>query len=43
MTAANLQKVVETVERVYGVWFPGDLVNILDCALEWFDDNRGNA
>ncbi|QXE22655.1 metallophosphoesterase [Richelia sinica FACHB-800] len=43
MTAANLQKVVETVGRVDGVYFAGDLVNIPDRASEWFDDNRGNA
>jgi hypothetical protein len=43
MTAANLQKVVETVGKVDGVWFAGDLVNVPDRASEWFDDNRGNA
>jgi hypothetical protein len=43
MTAANLQKVVETVGRVDAVWFAGDLVNISDRASEWFDDNRGGA
>lgn len=43
MTAANLQKVVETVGRVDGVWFAGDLVNVSDRASEWFDDNRGGA
>lgn len=43
MTAANLQKVVETVGRVDGVWFAGDLINVPDRASEWFDDNRGNA
>lgn len=43
MTAANLQKVVETVGKIDGVWFAGDLVNIPDRASEWFDDNRGNA
>ncbi|WP_242037826.1 metallophosphoesterase [Tolypothrix sp. FACHB-123] len=43
MTAANLQKVVETVGRVDGVWFAGDLINISDRASEWFDDNRGGA
>ena len=43
MTAANLQKVVETVGQVDGVWFAGDLVNVSDRASEWFDDNRGNA
>ncbi|HLP90916.1 MAG TPA: metallophosphoesterase [Nostocaceae cyanobacterium] len=43
MTAANMQKVVETVGKVDGVFFAGDLVNIPDRASEWFDDNRGNA
>ena len=43
MTAANLQKVAETVGRVDAVFFAGDLVNIPDRASEWFDDNRGNA
>ncbi|BAY12580.1 metallophosphoesterase [Calothrix sp. NIES-2098] len=43
MTAANLQKVVETVGRVDAVWFAGDLVNVSDRASEWFDDNRGGA
>jgi Calcineurin-like phosphoesterase len=43
MVAANLQKVVETVEQVDAVWFAGDLVNISDRASEWFDDNRGGA
>ena len=41
MVAANLQKVVETVGRVDGVWFAGDLVNVSDRASEWFDDTRG--
>ncbi|HAZ49196.1 MAG TPA: metallophosphoesterase [Cyanobacteria bacterium UBA11369] len=43
MTAANLQKVVETVGRVDAVFFAGDLVNVPDRASEWFDDNRGCA
>jgi len=43
MTAANLQKVVETVGRVDAVFFVGDLVNVPDRASEWFDDNRGGA
>ncbi len=43
MTAANLQKVVETVGRVDGVFFAGDLVNIADRASEWFDDLRKGA
>jgi Calcineurin-like phosphoesterase len=43
MTAANLQKVVETVGRVDAVFFAGDLVNVADRASEWFDSNLGNA
>ena len=43
MTAANLQKVVETVGKVDAVFFAGDLVNIVDRASEWFDDRRGGA
>ncbi|WP_414543421.1 metallophosphoesterase family protein [Nostoc sp. CCY0012] len=43
MTAANLQKVVETVGRVDAVWFAGDLINVSDRASEWFDDQRGGA
>jgi hypothetical protein len=43
MTAANLQKVVETIGRVDAVFFAGDLVNIPDRASEWFDDSRGGA
>lgn len=43
MTAANLQKVVETVGRVDAIFFAGDTVNIPDRASEWFDDNRGGA
>jgi len=43
MTAANLQKVVETIGRVDAVFFAGDLVNVPDRASEWFDDNRGSA
>lgn len=43
MTAANLQKVVETVGQVHGVWLAGDLVNVSDRASEWFDDSRGGA
>ena len=38
MTPANLQKVEETVGRVDGVFFAGDLVNVPDRASEWFDD-----
>ncbi len=43
MTAANLQKVVETVGAIDAVFLAGDLVNIPDRASEWFDDHRGNA
>lgn len=43
MTAANLQKVVETVGRVDAVFFAGDLVNVSDRASEWFDHNQGGA
>ncbi|MEQ9672097.1 metallophosphoesterase family protein [Coleofasciculus sp. G2-EDA-02] len=43
MTAANLQKVAETVGNVDAVFLAGDLVNIPDRASEWFDDNRGGA
>lgn len=43
MTAANLQKVAATIDRVDGVFIAGDLINIADRASEWFDDNRGRA
>ncbi len=43
MTAANLQKVQETISRVDAVFFAGDLQNVPDRASEWFDDNRGGA
>lgn len=43
MTAANLQKVIETVGQVDAVFMAGDLVNVPDRASEWFDDNRGGA
>ncbi|XGB43853.1 MAG: hypothetical protein LVS60_09325 [Nodosilinea sp. LVE1205-7] len=43
MTAANLQKVEETIGAVDGVFLAGDLVNVPDRASEWFDDSRGNA
>jgi hypothetical protein len=43
MTAANLQKVAETVDQVDAVFLAGDLVNIPDRASEWFDDQRGGA
>lgn len=43
MTAPNLQKVEETVDKIDAVFLAGDLINIPDRASEWFDDNRGNA
>ncbi len=43
MTAANLQKVEETMGQIDGVFLAGDLVNIPDRASEWFDDARGGA
>lgn len=43
MTAANLQKVVETVGRVDAVLVDGDLVNVPDRASEWFDKSDGGA
>jgi hypothetical protein len=43
MTAANLQKVGQTIGQVDAVFLAGDLVNIPDRASEWFDDNRGGA
>jgi Calcineurin-like phosphoesterase len=43
MTAANLQKVEETIGSVDAVFLAGDLVNIPDRASEWFDDARGGA
>ncbi|MGB3694589.1 MAG: metallophosphoesterase family protein [Spirulinaceae cyanobacterium] len=43
MVAANLEKVEETIGKVDGIFFAGDLVNIPDRASEWFDDNRGGA
>lgn len=43
MTAANLQKVEETIGQVDGIFLAGDLVNIPDRASEWFDDTRGGA
>jgi 3',5'-cyclic AMP phosphodiesterase CpdA len=43
MTAANIQKVAETVGSVDAIFLAGDLVNIPDRASEWFDDRRGNA
>jgi len=43
MTAANLQKVVETIGKVDAVFMAGDLINIADRASEWFDDSRGRA
>ncbi|MDJ1171189.1 metallophosphoesterase [Roseofilum sp. BLCC_M154] len=43
MTAANIEKVAETVGSVDAIFLAGDLVNIPDRASEWFDDRRGNA
>ena len=43
MTAANLQKVAETIDKVDGVFMAGDLINIADRASEWFDENRGRG
>ncbi|MBF2003095.1 MAG: metallophosphoesterase family protein [Synechococcales cyanobacterium M58_A2018_015] len=43
MTAANLQKVSETVGQVDAVFMAGDLVDFPDQASEWFDDNGGGA
>lgn len=43
MTAANLQKVIETVGQVDAVFFAGDLVDTPDRASEWFDHAFGNA
>ncbi|WP_323254266.1 metallophosphoesterase family protein [Spirulina sp. CCNP1310] len=43
MTAANLEKVVETLGAVDGVFLAGDLVNIPDRGSEWFDSAKGNA
>ncbi|MBE9127397.1 MULTISPECIES: purple acid phosphatase family protein [unclassified Coleofasciculus] len=43
MTAANLQKVAETIGQVDAVFMAGDLVNIPDRASEWFDDNQEGA
>jgi len=43
MTAANLEKVEETVGQVDAVFLAGDLVNIPDRASEWFDDAQGAA
>lgn len=43
MTAANLQKVAETVSPIDAVLVAGDLVNVPDRASEWFDDGDGGA
>jgi hypothetical protein len=43
MTAANLQKVAETIPQIDAVLVAGDLVNVPDRASEWFDDSRGGA
>lgn len=42
-TAANLQKVGETIDKIDGVFLAGDLVNIPDRASEWFDNQEGNS
>lgn len=43
MTAANLQKVVETIGTVNAIFFAGDLVDVADRASEWFDNSASNA
>ena len=43
LTAANLQKVEETIGRVDAVFLTGDLVQVPDRASDWFDDERGNS
>ena len=43
MTTANLSKVVDTVDKLDAVFFPGDLVNVPDRASEWFDDRLGGS
>ncbi|MDJ1176439.1 metallophosphoesterase [Roseofilum sp. BLCC_M114] len=43
MTAANIEKVGETLGSVDAIFFAGDLVDIADRASEWFDDRRGSA
>ena len=43
MTAANLQKVEETIGKVDAIFCAGDLVNVPDRASEWFDDLRGGS
>ncbi|MDB9528050.1 metallophosphoesterase family protein [Oscillatoria sp. CS-180] len=43
MTAANLQKVEETIGAIDAVFLAGDLVNVPDRASEWFDDAAGAA
>ncbi|MEM1310319.1 MAG: metallophosphoesterase [Cyanobacteria bacterium P01_H01_bin.153] len=43
MTAANLQKVEETIGLVDAIFMAGDLVNVPDRASEWFDDAAGAA
>ncbi|MGB3265004.1 MAG: metallophosphoesterase [Microcoleus sp.] len=43
MTAANIQKVAETIDKIDAVFIAGDLINIADRASEWFDDYRGRA
>lgn len=43
MTAANIQKVAETIGQVDAVFLAGDLVNVPDRGSEWFDDADGGA
>lgn len=43
LTAANLEKVAQTVGLVDGVFLAGDLVYAPDRASEWFDNQRGNS
>ena len=43
MVTANLQKVIETVGKLDGVFLAGDLVNFPDRASEWFDDLKGGS
>ena len=43
MSAANLQKVEETIGQVDAIFCAGDLVNVPDRASEWFDDLRGGS
>lgn len=43
MTAANLQKVEETIGAIDAIFLAGDLVNVPDRGSEWFDDAQGGA